>query len=307
MTATAHHLPDQSGRTVLITGANSGLGLASAQAFLAAGAHVIAACRNTTKAEVLKPMAADDQLTIVELDLSSLTSVAEAAAHVQQKFGSLDVLLNNAGIMALPYATTDQGVELQWATNHLGHFALTCQLLPTLVTTPGSRVVSVSSMMHQIGQAHQRASAFPANYQRWRAYGDSKLANLFFAFELQRRLSLAGSTTISVAAHPGYANTNLQAGHAQATGSSLEAKATSLMNRVLGQSAAAGAMPQLYAATAADVAGGDFYGPAGLFGARGAPTRVKAKPLAYDTSAASAQWQLSVELTGVDWPTTSSP
>jgi NAD(P)-dependent dehydrogenase (short-subunit alcohol dehydrogenase family) len=285
-TWSAADIPDLAGRTYVVTGANSGLGACTARELAEHGARVIMACRNVGKAERL---AADiaGSTEVRALDLADLASVRAFADGVD----GLDVLVNNAGVMALPRGRTRDGFELQFGTNHLGHFALTGLLLPKIA----ARVVTVSSGAHRIGRIdladlnwqHRR-------YGRWRAYGQSKLANLMFAYELQRRLTAAGSGVLSLAAHPGYASTDLQS-HTQ----SLQDHLMALGNRVIAQSAAAGALPTLYAATAADVTGGAFYGPDGPAGVRGHPRRVGSSRASHDEVVARALWQCSEELTGV--------
>ncbi len=206
-------IPDQSGRVALITGANSGIGLQAARALAERGAHVVLACRTRPKAVVARDevlvAAPDATVSLVDLDLTSLEAVRAAGHEVLAQFDRLDLLINNAGVMATPYERTTNGYELQLATNHLGHAALTAHLLPLLLATDGSRVVGVSSLAHRIGKIAFDDLQSEHGYQPWRAYGQSKLANLLFTFELQRRLVRAGAGTIAVAAHPGISDTNL--------------------------------------------------------------------------------------------------
>ena len=211
---TTKDIPDQSGKIAIVTGANSGIGFEAAKALAAKGAHVVMACRNMEKGE----KAVDDiraatpaaQLALKQLDLADLGSVRTFAADYQAQHSQLHMLINNAGVMALPYRTTEDGFEMQFGTNHLGHFALTGLLLPTLFATPGSRIVTVSSMAHQMGTIQFDDLGWEKSYSKWRAYGMSKLANLLFTYELQRKLTAAGADTIAVAVHPGYSATNLQ-------------------------------------------------------------------------------------------------
>jgi NAD(P)-dependent dehydrogenase (short-subunit alcohol dehydrogenase family) len=286
---TAADIPAQEGRTVIVTGANSGLGASTARELARAGASVILACRNLAKGEA----AAETMSGTVEvrqLDLSDLASVRAFADTVDR----VDVLINNAGVMAVPKGTTADGFELQIGTNHLGHFALTGLLLDRIT----DRVVTLSSGAHRMGRIdlddlnwqHRR-------YRRWGAYGQSKLANLMFAFELHRRLSKARSTVRSLAAHPGYASTELQS-HTE----SFQDKIMVLGNWLIGQSADMGALPTLYAATASDAGGGAFIGPDGLLGLHGHPTTSACSTAAKDELVAARLWTLSEKLTGVTYP-----
>jgi NAD(P)-dependent dehydrogenase (short-subunit alcohol dehydrogenase family) len=285
---TAADIPDLSGRTYVVTGANSGLGASTARELAAHGATVIMACRNVGKAErVAAAIGGDTQVR--PLDLSDLASVRTFAESVD----GLDVLVNNAGVMALPLGRTKDGFETQFGTNHLGHFALTGLLLPKI----RDRVVTVSSEAHRIGRINLADPNWEhRRYSRWRAYGQSKLANLMFAYELQRRLTAAGLSVISVAAHPGYANTDLQS-HTQ----SIQDRVMAIGNRHFAQSADMGALPSLYAATAPDAVGGAFYGPDGFAEQRGYPHRVSSTRASRDEVVARALWQRSQDLTGVSF------
>jgi len=290
-------MPDQAGRTVLITGANSGLGLRSAEALANAGARVLLACRNATKAAValdaVKEVATGPEPEVVALDLADLDSVRAAAGDVAARVDRLDVLMNNAGIMAVPYATTPQGFESQLGTNHLGHFALTGLLLPLLLAAPAPRVITTSSQAHRTGRMRWHDLQWTRGYERWRAYGQSKLANLLFVRELDRRARDAGTPLTSAAAHPGWAATHLQSGEG------FTKKMSELGNRVFAQSDAQGALPQLYAATMPDVTGDDYFGPDGLFERAGYPKRVGRTGAARSDADARRLWTVSEELTGV--------
>ncbi|ROZ88953.1 oxidoreductase [Gordonia sp. OPL2] len=277
-------IPDQSGRTVVITGANSGLGAETAKALAAAGAQVILACRNTQKADVVA-REIGSAATVAQLDLADLDSVRTFADGL----GGADVLINNAGVMAIPHKRTAQGFEMQIGTNHLGHFALTALVLDKIT----DRVVTLSSSMHQIGRIDLGDLNWETRkYRRWRAYGDSKMANLMFGKELADRLAAAGSTTTSVIAHPGYAATELQ-GRSE----TVEDVFMNLANKVVAQSAAAGALPTLYAATSPDAANGTFYGPTQMFGSRGAPGVSGYNKRADNTAIRDGLWAVSEKLT----------
>ncbi len=296
---TAADIPDQTGRIALITGANSGLGLESARALAARGATVVLACRSrrrgeAARAELLAGAAAG--LEVLELDLADLASVRQAAAWMAEQYGRLDLLLNNAGVMGPPRRLTADGFELQFGTNHLGHFALTAALLPLLQERPQARVVTVTSGAQYLGRIAFDDLQAERSYDRWAAYGQSKLANVMFALELQQRLEAAGSRVSSLAAHPGLARTNLQPASVAATGSRLEGLAYRLMDPLF-QSAALGALPQLHAATAPTARGGEHYGPDQWGGMRGWPTQVRIAPAALDPGQRRRLWEVSEALT----------
>jgi NAD(P)-dependent dehydrogenase (short-subunit alcohol dehydrogenase family) len=294
---TAADIPDQTGRTILVTGANSGLGLRSAEALAAHGARVLLACRNATKAatalDAVAAVATGPAPEVVALDLADLTSVRAAAADVATRVESLDVLMNNAGIMAVPKGTTAQGFELQLGTNHLGHFALTGLVLELLHRAPAPRVITTSSQAHRTGRMRWDDLHWTKGYERWRAYGQSKLANLLFTRELARRATAAGSSITAAAAHPGWSATHLQSGEG------FVKKLSELGNRVFAQSDAQGALPQLYAATMPDVASGEYFGPDGRFERAGHPTRVGCTAAARSDADAERLWDLSQQLTEV--------
>jgi NAD(P)-dependent dehydrogenase (short-subunit alcohol dehydrogenase family) len=300
-------IPDLAGRIAVVTGANSGLGLHTSTELARHGAHVVMTARDPHRGDealrhVREQVAASGRRADVELlvlDLADLSSVRAFAASVVAAHHSLDLLVNNAGVMALPRReTTVDGFERQLATNHLGHFALTGLLLPALLTGP-SRVVTVSSMAHRMGRIALDDLQSERAYQPWAVYGQSKLANLLFTMELQRRADAAGADLVSVAAHPGWSATNLVlagpgAGRPHWLSAVLDAG-----NRLVAQSAEAGAWPTLFAATDPGVRGAEFFGPGSLGGTRGHPARTVARAPAYDPDLAAALWQRSSELTGV--------
>jgi NAD(P)-dependent dehydrogenase (short-subunit alcohol dehydrogenase family) len=296
---TAADIPDQTGRTVVITGANSGLGFRSAQALAAHGARVLLACRNPAKADAalddVASVATGPAPEVVALDLADLDSVRAAAKEIEARVDALDVLLNNAGIMAVPKGTTAQGFELQLGTNHLGHFALTGLVLPQLLRAATPRVITTSSQAHRTGRMRWDDLQWTRRYERWLAYGQSKLANLLFMRELDRRAREACSPLVSAAAHPGWAATHLQSGPGATK------KLSELGNRLFAQSDSMGALPQLYAATMPDVTGGDYFGPDGAFERAGYPKRVGSTAASRDAVAARRLWDESERLTGVTY------
>lgn len=302
---TAEEIPHLQGRVALITGANSGLGLETTRALAARGVHVVMACRNLDKARqaqaAIVATVPQASLEPVVLDLASLTSVREFARSFREKHPRLDWLFNNAGVMAIPRQETADGLEVQFGTNHVGHFALTGLVLPTLLATPQSRIVTTTSSARFMGRIRFDDLNRRRSYGRWEAYGQSKLANLLFAFELQRRLAAAGATTISVAAHPGYATTNLQRTSATVSGAVVERLFYATLGRILAQSARMGALPQLYAGIASGLHGGELIGPGGLAGMRGYP-RVDLRARREDDQETAVRlWKVSVELSGVDY------
>jgi len=302
----ADDIPDQSGRTALVTGANSGLGFHTALALARKGAHVLLGCRDAGRGqgalERIQNQAPAATVELVSLDLADLTAVRAAAGDVASRVPGLDLLVANAGVTALPYRTSADGFEMQLATNHLGHFALTGLLLPTLRRGHDPRVVVTSSIMHAIGRINlDNLSPSKTSYHRWPAYGQSKLANLLFMRELQHRSDARGWGLLCAAAHPGYASTNLQMAGPAMSGSRLGGLASKAGNALFGQSDAQGALPQLYAATMPDVSPGDFWGPDGPMQARGYPTRQSGRKTAYDDDMAYRFWERSEELTGVHY------
>ncbi|MFD0202811.1 MULTISPECIES: oxidoreductase [Saccharothrix] len=295
-------IPDQSGRTALVTGANSGLGLRTAEVLAGKGAHVLLACRSPERGQraLERVLATGGKADLVRLDLADLSSVRAAAASVRERTGdALDVLVNNAGVMGVPLGRTADGFERQFGTNHLGHAALTWLLMPALRTRPGARVVTVSSLAHQAGRIDLADPNYEVRrYTSWGAYGQSKLANLLFARELDRRTRAAGLDVTSVAAHPGMTGTELSSNMARARGSALLGLGGKIVNLVL-QSVEVGALPQLYAATAPDVEPGGYYGPDGFRETRGHPAPARSTTAARDELAASRLWDLTAKLTGV--------
>ena len=292
MNWTAADIPDQSGRVAVVTGANSGLGLVIARELARAGANVVLAVRNVEKGE----QAASDidaGARVEQLDLAELASVRAFAERVG---GEFDLLVNNAGVMAPPRRVTADGFESQIGTNHLGHFALTGLLLPKLLASSAPRVVTMSSGAHRMGRIAFDDLHGERSYNNWRAYGQSKLANLMFCFELNRRATDAGTALKSVAAHPGYAATNLQfAGPAHW----YEHAVMTVGNRLFAQNAEMGALPALYASTVPDIPGGAYVGPNQFMELRGYPRLVTAAGKAYDEQAWRRLWEVSEELTGV--------
>ena len=303
---TADDIPDQSGTTVLVTGGNSGLGYETVLQLARKGARVLVAARDrargTAALERLGAEAPGSQAELAQIDLADLTSVERFADGFLAGDQELDVLINNAGVMAIPHREiTAQGYERQFGTNHLGHFALTGRLLPVLARRPGRRVVTVSS------NQHKRAKGIDFDdlqgergYRPWGAYAQSKLANAMFVLELDRRLRAAGLDTVSAGAHPGFAHTNLQVSGPRSGGTSLVARGMGAATRLFAQPARDGALPTLYAATAVDVHGGDYFGPDGPGEMRGHhPTPVQFSAAAHDQAAAARLWAVSEELTGV--------
>lgn len=307
---TDYTVTDQSGRTALVTGANSGIGFHTASRLAQAGATVLLACRNPDKAaDAVARIAAaapDATVEVVALDLSSLASVEQAAAEVRERHDRLDLLINNAGVMAIPRSETTDGFETQLGTNHLGHFALTGRLLDLVLATPDSRIVSVSSTAHKMGKMNFDDLQGARRYRKWGAYGQSKLANLLFTYELQRRLKAADASTKAVAAHPGWSATNLQT-HGRGVDGGLGLRLNELGNRLFAQSDEMGALPTLFAATDASVVAGGFYGPGGLFEIQGLPKRVESTKASHDREAARQLWTVSEELTGVRFDAIDAP
>ncbi|MEV6238698.1 oxidoreductase [Lentzea sp. NPDC051838] len=283
-------IPDQTGRTVLVTGANSGLGLRTAQVLAGKGAHVIMGCRSVQRGQAAR-REVNGSAEVLELDLADLSSVRAAAEKVE----SLDVLINNAGIMAVPYGKTADGFERQFGTNHLGHAALTWLLLPALRQRPGARVVTVASLAHQYGRMDFDDPNWEHRPYGYRSsYGQSKLANILFARELERR----SSDVTSIAAHPGVTVTDLTNNMASAHNSVL-LRLGGRISHLFSQSVEMGALPQLYAATSPDARGGQYYGPDSFNGMRGYPAVARMTAAARDDLAANRLWELTIKLTGI--------
>ena len=296
----ADDIPDQTGRIAVVTGANSGIGLVAARELARKGALVVLACRNLDKGRAalaeVERAASGPEPELEQLDLASLASVRSFADRFEAKHGGLDLLINNAGVMAPPRSLTEDGFELQFGTNHLGHFALTGLLLPLMEGREDARVVTLSSNAHKTvrGIAFDNLNG-DRRYFRWNAYGQSKLANLVFALELDRRLRARGSTVKSVAAHPGYAATNLQSAAAPL----VDRLVMKVANAVIAQSGEMGALPVLYAATEPGLEGGTYVGPDGIGEHRGHPKVVKPNRVARDKDTAQRLWDVSAGLTGV--------
>ncbi|MFI1282091.1 oxidoreductase [Streptomyces sp. NPDC020858] len=316
----AVNIPDQRGRTAVVTGANSGIGYVTARELARRGAQVVLACRSAARgrAAVIRLCAEvpDAEVEFVPLDLADLASVREFATAYGSRRASLDLLINNAGVMALPYGRTADGFETQFGVNHLGHFALTGLLLPRLwAAAPGARIVNVSSGFHVLGKAgfadgglgHSGGGGLDRlggldgehGYRRWAAYGRSKAANLLFTHELSRRFTAAGSTITAAAAHPGYASSNLHAGASTLEGPTLNSRVAAFGNAVVAQPTSAGALPTLYAATAPGVGPDAFIGP--RFGWRGTPVRSWRAKWTLDDTSGERLWAASEKLTGVSY------
>jgi NAD(P)-dependent dehydrogenase (short-subunit alcohol dehydrogenase family) len=296
-------IPSQRGKLALITGANSGVGFHAALELARAGAGVILACRDRNRAEAARARilaaVSTARLEIAELDLADQASVRAAAEQFLRTERPLDLLINNAGVMALPERrVTPDGFELQLGTNHFGHFALTGLLLPALLAAPAARIVTVSSIAHRGATLDFSNLNWERGYKPWPAYRRTKLANLLFAFELQRRLERAHAAAISIAVHPGVSNTNLfNAGPGQ--GGGLVARIVPLFIALTAQPEAQGALPTLYGATSPDAQGGHFYGPDGWRQMRGYPVEVQGETQAYDEALARHLWDVSEKATGV--------
>jgi NAD(P)-dependent dehydrogenase (short-subunit alcohol dehydrogenase family) len=287
------NIPDLAGKVMVVTGANHGLGLETTRALARHGATVVMACRNPEKAnaaaQAVRQEVARAQLDLLPLDLADLASVHGFAELFLAKYATLDVLINNAGIMLPPFGKTKDGFELQFGTNHLGHFVLTGLLLSRLRSTRGARIVSLSSGAHRMGSGAIQFDNLNAErkYDPFEAYAQSKLANLLFILHLNRQLEASGATTIAAAAHPGWALTGLQKGFMHTA------------SRLFGQSAAMGALPALRAATAPEVVRNDYWGPGNLMELRGYPRRAVRSRAAQDAVLAERLWQVSEDLTGL--------
>ncbi|TDU26631.1 NAD(P)-dependent dehydrogenase (short-subunit alcohol dehydrogenase family) [Panacagrimonas perspica] len=300
-------IPSQVGRVAVVTGASSGLGLETAVALAGAGAKVVMACRNPAKAAdalaQVKRRRPNADAELMALDLADLASVRRFASEFASRHSRLDLLINNAGVMAVPFQKTADGFEMQIGTNHFGHFALTGLLLEKLVATKDSRIVNLASLAHRWtrGMNLEDPNFERARYNKWDAYGKSKLANLLFTFELVRRLQASAANVVVAAAHPGYSSTNLQFVGPQQAKSSFGSALMKIGNSLFGQSAAMGALPTLYAATAPDVGTGDYYGPGGFQQIGGYPVKVGCRKAARDVQTAAQLWTVSEKLTSVKY------
>jgi NAD(P)-dependent dehydrogenase (short-subunit alcohol dehydrogenase family) len=296
-------IPDQSGRTAVVTGANGGLGLETARQLARKGAHVVMAVRNPQKAqEATRDISAtvpDASLELVSLDLASQASVRDAAAEIRRGHERIDLLVNNAGVMGIPERKTVDGYEMQFGVDHLGHWTLTALLLPALLAVPGARIVTVTSTAHHMGRVVDLANPhLEGRYRPWRAYGQAKLANFHFGLGLQRDLAHAGASAASLIAHPGLSNTDLQAVSVRETGGGASQRFFHVLAQRTGMTPAQGALSQLRAATDLKAMGGEFYGP--LFGNNGPPVR---KPILRRVGmdhAIANLWEVSERETGVN-------
>lgn len=291
---TAENIPNQKGKTVIVTGSSSGIGYEAARVLANKGATVIIAVRSLEKgkaaADKILDQKKDADIKVLKLDLANLASVREFAAEFNKAHARLDLLINNAGVMIPPYSKTADGFELQFGTNHLGHFALTGQLLDVLINTKGARIVNVSSGAHKSGKLDFDDLTWEKRrYSAWKAYGDSKIANLYFTFKLNRKLKENGFDTIATAAHPGWTATELQ----RHTG------IIEFLNRFFAQDISMGALPTLRAAFDVNAKGGEYFGPEGFMEMRGYPVEVKPNNLAKDAQIAERLWEVSEQLTGV--------
>jgi NAD(P)-dependent dehydrogenase (short-subunit alcohol dehydrogenase family) len=292
----SNDVPDQNGRVAVVTGASSGIGYETARVLAEKNAKVIIAVRNLDKgkkaAEKIKTRHEKADLVIMELDLADLKSVKQFAEAFKKEYEQLDLLINNAGVMIPPYSKTTDGFELQFGTNHLGHFALTGLLLDLLKKTAGSRIVNVSSMAHTQGNINfDDLNWEKRTYAPWNAYGDSKIANLYFTYELNRKMDSADKTPLVVAAHPGVTATDLQR----------HSGLVSFLSNLFAQKIEMGALPTLYAAVAPDVKSGDYFGPSGFKEIRGYPKKVESNALSHDTTIANKLWDISEKLTGITY------
>jgi len=290
---TTNHIPDQGDKIVIVTGANSGLGFETSRALAHRGAAVIMACRSLEKgeaaAEQIRGESPQGRVLVKWLDLTDLSSVQRFAENYLEEYSRLDILINNAGVMVTPSQRTVEGFELQFGTNHLGHFKLTGLLINLLKRTPHARVVTVSSYAHYFGRINFRDLNSERFYQKWLAYAQSKLANVLFGLELQRRAARSGNNPISIVAHPGYAATNLQR----------TSKLYSMLNPIMAQSQEMGALPILYAATSPEIRGGEYIGPDGFLGQRGYPHKALLSRGSRNQDTAKRLWEVSEELTQI--------
>lgn len=295
---TTKHIPDLTAKVAIVTGANTGIGYEMARALARKSATVILACRNKDKGKAavrqIRQEYPEAKAELLQVDLSELASVRRFADEFTSHYDRLDILINNAGIMATPFVKTADGFELQFATNHLGHFALTGLLLACIIRVPQARVVTVSSWGHHFGVIDFDNLNAEKNYDPGRAYAQSKLANLLFTYELQRRFEGTGVDALAAAAHPGWTATSLP----------IHRPMVRMLNPLIGQKPEMGALPALYAATAPDVQGGSYYGPRSWGGLRGYPAKARPSDRSHDAAVAASLWAVSEGLTGVryHWP-----
>ena len=301
---TENDIPRMDGKVVVITGANSGIGFEASRMLAGRGAHVVMSCRDEGRMggalTSLRAMVPDAKVDGLVLDLASLGSIERASNELANSHPHIDVLVNNAGVMAVPERTTVDGFELQFGTNHLGHFAFTGRILPLLDHVNGGRVVTVSSLLHRQGRIDFGAIPRPSKYDQGRQYSMSKLANLLFTYELERRFRKSSSTAIAIGCHPGYSSTNLQHVGPKMRGSLLQALMMRAMNALVAQPAAVGALATVMAATG-DVRGGDYVGGARMNQLRGLPEILRSSPASYDHGTAERLWGVSETLTGVTY------
>ena len=304
MSWTAEDMDDLGGETVIVTGANSGLGFSATRELARHGAQVVMACRNLEKADDARQEIEDEvenaDLDVIKLDLADLESVSSFAENFRDKYDSLDVLCNNAGLMAIPRRETQDGFEMQFGVNHLGHFALTGHLID-MIQESGGRVVNQSSMAHEGGEIDFDDLMGEDDYSKWGAYGQSKLANLLFTYELDRRLEDADSEAMSIGCHPGVSDTNLFRKGPEMTGSRVKLLVGEVFTRILGQSPDKGCLPMLYAASTDSLEGGEYIGPDGFREMRGYPEKQDSTDESHNKEDAQRLWQVSEELTGVSF------
>jgi len=302
---TEKNLPDLTGKTIIITGANSGTGFAAAKFMAARGATIIMACRNPEKAKVavqsIKNGQSDAKLDFIQLDLASLASIKEFSTEFKKKYSNLDILINNAGMSQTPDIKTEDGFEMQMGVNHLGHFALTGQLMDCLVTTKDSRVVTMSSMNHEQGQMNFGNLFLEGEYHQMRAYEQSKLANLLFSYELSRRLALAGVGVESIAAHPGFVKSNIMKSNDYTERSFGFTLMFNIFDLLLAMTPNMGSLGIMRAATDRTLKNGDYVGPTKMGGFRGLPKLLTSSEASNNEKDAQKLWEMSEELTGITY------
>lgn len=291
-----NNIPDQKGKIVIVTGSSSGIGLQTAGVLASKNASVILAVRNLSKGtkaiNEIKQKYANTNVTLMELDLANLDSIKNFAKVFKEQYSQLNLLINNAGVMIPPYSKTKDGFELQFGTNHLGHFALTGLLFNIIKSTKNSRIINVSSNAHKFGKINfDDLNWEKRTYKAWNAYGDSKIANLLFTYELHKRLKEENSTTIVAAAHPGWTATDLQR----------YSGIFEFMNGLFAQKIEMGALPTLYAATSENVHSGEYFGPSDWMGWRGYPKKVESNELSHNNEIAAKLWEVSEKLTGITY------